>query len=331
MKNIRLIRDMIIALSCSSIIVASTLTNCSMVSEKVKKYFDENRIFDIQKVDKMLELWGGDERYVDSRLIPGTSQRNEIYNHFKNKKGQPIVVQYSPSLSDEDINQFNYCFDYFNKIFKVINSDYSFITEKTSDESCDIYVGYNNLHDSKVIAITKPIYNETHSSQIKQADIIFNTHLGREISKSYKRHCMMHELMHAMLGSDDVDESQSQTFSLYNYMDVAFMSSQVDACSEEHKESFVTLLPTDLSTFISLYGDDISIEKKLSYVDLLNSTLENCYEIFGYRQPYYEEDFEIPTRQNIEELENSECKELEMSLQIDYKKNEYYFDEEYSI
>lgn len=319
------IRNLMVALSCSSVLVAAILnaTSCE-VDQKVKKYFDENRVFDIEKVDEMLDYWGGDERYVDINYIPGTYMSNEIYNHFKNKKGQPITVQYSPIVPEEDKQQFNYCFNYLNDIFKVINPDYSFIVEDYTGNA-DIYVGYTALTNKEIIACTKPIYDKTHSSQIKSADILFNTELNMEISNSYKRLAMMHEMMHVMLGSEDVNEYQSQTFSLYNYMDVAFFSKMIDKQNENIKNSYVSLLPTDLSTFISLYGNAKTVEEKSTYVDLLNATLNSCASVCGEYQPYYEEDFSLPTKEQLKE-QQSESEQNQTSQKIYvYKEEELVF------
>ena len=74
----------------------------------------------------------------------------------------------------------------------------------------------------------------------------------------------------------------------------------------EEKNSFVSMLPTDVSTLISIYGDSSKIENRIAYIDLLQETLAKNKKVFDINysqfglnattieQAYYEEGFELP-------------------------------------
>ncbi|MBO5885072.1 MAG: hypothetical protein J6Q51_04675, partial [Clostridia bacterium] len=75
----------------------------------------------------------------------------------------------------------------------------------------------------------------------------------------------------------------------------------------EEKNSFVSMLPTDVSTLVALYGDSSTSENRKAYIDLLKEVLATNKKIFDIdysqfgslssrvtEQPYYEDGFVLP-------------------------------------
>ena len=297
------------AICVSTLIALTTFTGCTdeiyaESRKKAQEYFSQNQTFDIKKVDSMIDYWGGDSRYVKQSFNPNTYQYNKIYNHFKNKKGEPIVVHYSNSISIDQQVQFDYVFKYLNDVFEVVNPNYTFIAQSGTSSNCDIYIEFTDIDkvintNQEVLACTKVNYDSFNNSQISSAEIYCDKNI--DVSNSYKRLALVHEMMHVLYGSGDVNENLSQTFSIYNYGDVSYMSYVIDRSKNtELQESYVFMTPTDLSSLISLYGDNTKTENKLAYLELLNNTLTSCSEVFGPRQPYYEKGYNLPTQESIE-------------------------------
>lgn len=317
------------AICVSTLIALTSFTGCTESfkesQQKAQDYFSKNQTFDIEKVDSMIDYWGGDSRYVEQSFNTYTFQYNKIYNHFKNKNGEPIIVHYSDTFEPDQQVQFDYVFNYLNSVFEVINPNYTFIAQSGTKANCDIYIEFTDIKKlvnttEEVLACTMLKHDSFHNSQIASAEIYFDK--NATVSKSYKRLALMHEMMHVLYGSGDINEYASQTFSLYNYMDVAYMSRVLTSSSTELQDSFTFMMPTDLSTLISLYGDNTKDENKLAYLDLLNNTLNKCKEVFGNRQPYYEDGYSLPTKESIENTTSTQSFSYSPNLTNSYYKED---------
>ena len=308
-----------IAWGLTSLAVAGMLTSCNYMTDEALDYINANPIFAIEKVDEQLEYWGGDSRYVEQSYNKFLFKNNSIYDHFYVGE-RPAKVAYSAAISEAERENYNHVFEYLNSVFEVVNPKYKFeIVE--GKNNCDIYIDEDFVSDT-IGAYVNPKQDSLHTSQVESANIFMNTNI--EASDTYRRYMLLHEMMHVLFGSSDVDIYQSQTFSVYNYPDVSFMARKVEEarvveeieegkytgnCAFEttaEKNGFVQFLPTDLSTLIALYGDMSNPENVESYKVLLNEHLQQSYKLYGDYQPYYEKGFTIPTPSQSTELGGDE-------------------------
>lgn len=314
-----------------------------------------NDIFEKQKVSQDIVTFGGDERYIRQRtdiMDILSNNKMDYLTHLDTGSNGQIKVGYADSVNEINAKQFDYTFNHLNYLFDTINPDYHFVTGRFSAKDSDIFIDFQNLwyastsKNSVTCAITDLQYSNIHSSIIKGAKIHFNKNAN--LNSTALRYVMAHEMMHVLYGSYDVDEMESQTFSLYNYGDVQYVVGQISNAYEsvedykngkinnstqnygglvsivdengnvfnnsnypilsaDEKASFVSLLPTDVSTLIAIYGDSSTQENKKAYVELLKEVLTDNKRIFDIKfnpsnqnsdvkeQPYYEDDFELPT------------------------------------
>lgn len=310
-----------------------------------------NNIFEQNKIMKSIDYYGGDERYIDTNFNPlnvFTKQKTVYCNHLYTN-GEPIVIGYdATTISQEFASQFNYTFEHLNYLFSVINPKYKFVTGFYDKSKCDIYVDLKEINNTNktIGAYVERKFDVKNPAIIKSATIHFNKDLN--YGSPELRYYMLHEMMHVLYGSNDVDWTQSETFSLYNYCDVNYIVRQICCAYEsiedyknnnhncikghwidmsgehilensngftsfyplmtrEQKNSFISMLPTDVSTLISIYGDSSTVENRKKYVDLLQEILQLNKKIFDinysiynqpnltvHEQPYYKSDFEFP-------------------------------------
>lgn len=318
--------------------------------DKLNKFQQDesNDIFSKSKVVRSIDYYGGDYRYIQSNyniLTPFTIDKTVYCNHLYTD-GSPIIVGYDKNtVSAEEAKQFDYTFNHINKLFSVINPKYKFKTGFYDKSNCDIYVDFSKMPksaDGIVAAHVQRKFDLVNSNEIKSATIHFNEQV--EFGSPELRYYMLHEMMHVLYGSKDVDWQKSTTFSLYNYNDVNYVIKQISCAYEskeayengdfkyisglwssegyfgdliniggfkphypimsfEEKNSFVCLLPTDVSTLIAIYGDSTTRENREKYINLLREVLSVNQNIFDIKkdtaviatQPYYDDDFELPT------------------------------------
>lgn len=299
--------------------VAGMMTSCNYMTDEALDYINANPTFAIEKVDEQLEYWGGDSRYVEQSYNKFLFKDNTIYDHF-NVGERPARVAYSDVMTEQERENYNHVFEYLNSVFEVVNPKYKFeIVEGKGN--CDIYIDKDSVSED-IGAYVKPKQDSLHTSQVESANIFMNTNI--EASDTYRRYMLLHEMMHVLFGSPDVNIYQSKTFSVYNSPDVAFMARKVEEAkvveeieegkytgdcafqTTDEKNGFVQFLPTDLSTLIALYGDMTNPENVENYKVLLQDHLQQSYKIYGDFQPYYEKGFEIPTPSQSTELDGSE-------------------------
>ena len=331
------------------LMLAAVTFDVSIVNDLNEFQSDEsNDIFKQSKVVENIDYYGGDMRYIDTNfnLFNVFTKEKTVYCSHLYTDGKPIVVGYdAKTVSKEYATQFDYTFDHLNYLFNVINSDYKFVTGFYEKSKCDIYVDLKEINNDykKIGAYVERKFDIKNRAIIKSATIHFNKNL--KYGSPELRYYMLHEMMHVLYGSNDVDYRTSPTFSVYNYNDVSYMVRQICCAYEsledyknhlhncvgyhqegdcgsfinsryyyplmtrEQKNSFVSMLPTDVSTLISIYGDSSTIENRKKYLDLLEEVLNANKAIFDVNfgkykepanydnvseQPYFKEDFELP-------------------------------------
>ena len=349
----------IVAVALTSTLTLGSLTGCSNINSiKQFKLDPDNIVFEEDKVMNDIEYYGGDERYVDTRfsfINMFSNNAKDYCNHFDTgREDDSIIVGYDKSsVTEEQAKQFDYTFDHLNYLFSVINPEYKFETGFYDEKNCDIFVDFKKLNlkskdhmYSSVGAYIDREFDKVNRSVVKGAKIHFNNELN--FATPQLRYYMLHEMMHALYGSNDVDWEKSPTFSVYNYCDVDFIIRQISCAYEsiedykngtihslggnwttliqifdsngnavgrtflplmtlEEKNSFVSMLPTDVSTLVALYGDSSTSENRKAYIDLLKEVLATNKKIFDIdysqfgslssrvtEQPYYEDGFVLP-------------------------------------
>ena len=265
------------------------------------EYVNDNPTFLNTKVLEQLELWGGDIRYVDNnKNIYILKKENPLATHI-NVGNRPIKVGYDSNVSTEAKEQFDYTFKYFNELFEIINPNIKFETAYLDKDDCDIYVRISDTLEKNIGAQVEISYNKVNSSKVSNADVHYNKeYLGDNAKLKFY---LAHELMHVLYGSNDVNCEESETFSLYNYDNMAYIISRMNILAEfgptkDYINSFITLTPTDVSALIAIYGTP-SIENQVKYKTLLENTEKTCKRTFGLMN-YYKKGYKLPTTEELE-------------------------------
>ena len=318
---------------------------------------EENQIFEETKVKEDVDYYGGDQRYVDTKInifTPFTENKTKYCNHLDPEHNGPIIVGYDKStVSEATAEQFNHTFDHLNYLFNVINPNYKFETGYYDKDNCDIYVDFTKMNlssrDKMYSAVGAYVdwkFDTKNTSVLESATIHFNNSIN--FATPELRYYMLHEMMHVLYGSNDVNWEKSPTFSVYNYCDVDFIIRQISCAYEsiedykngtihsigghwktmfdivdskgnsigrpflplmtlEEKNSFVSMLPTDASTLVALYGDSSTTENRKAYIELLKEVLATNKKVFDIdysqfgetsrkvtEQPYYDDDYTLP-------------------------------------
>ncbi len=345
----RKLKGLLITSVVTASIVTSTIYSANTVAT-LNNYQQnpQNQIFEKEKIIQDISYFGGDIRYIDDNfnifnLL--TKNKTDYCNHLKAKNTEYIIGYDESTVTPEVAKQFDYVIEHINYLFSIINPNYKFKTGFYSQKDCDIYIDFRNIpklifdNDSENIgAYVNLKFNNQNKSQVESAKIHFNKNM--EFITPQLRYFLLHEMMHILYGSKDIDYTQSETFSIYNYNDINFIISQISWAFEsvedyknsvykpldpnivqlytsglkpflplltvEEKNSFVSLLPTDVSTLIAIYGDSSKIENKKAYINLLNEILEKNkkvfdidYSVYGENLPktsqyYYKDDFMLP-------------------------------------
>ena len=315
-KLLRGLKKSVIALTAGTMIAAPGLVYYGIQYDNVTDYENAHQIFEEEKVESGIKYFGGDIRYIDKTFNFFKLKDNQIYNHFNTGHNNRIVVGFSSELSFLQRQQFKYVINYYNDIFSVINPDYHLIVEeKTTIDKCDIFITSSN-YTGDLRAQTFNTYDSTNKSQITRSTIKVDEDA---MSTPMMRFVLAHELMHVFLGSPDVDWTESQTFSVYNYNDVSFMIDQIENAynseedvpsgfhivrpimSKKEQNSFVALTPVDIATFCALYADLDNEEVKQNCLKLIHETLDVWTKYFTDKQPYFEDYFVLPELDEEEE------------------------------
>lgn len=294
-------------LKSGAIIFITCLSSNAMLryygKAKNNDYLSENKIFEVGKVDNTLDFYGGDERYIERTLNMFTECDNTMYNHFNTGDNSCIKVGISNQFSQQEKDQINIFYNYLNDVFKVINPSYNFVVGDFSKAKSAIYI----CKESLPALIGAQCFVEKDffvNSCIEKANIHINQNLT--LSNQAFKIYLAHEMMHVLLGSDDINYKQSRTVSVYNYDDCAYMINQIENALEEEqsgvftvyptmtkeeKDTFVTYTPVDIATLVAVYGQNDSLENKKKYVELIKQTLDNCSKVYGDYQPYFDKSF----------------------------------------
>lgn len=280
-------------------------------------YNNSNYTYDVDNVDKYIDYYGGDSRYLNNSFNPHILGKNELYTHFSPKHDGPIKVVVSDKFDANYVKQIQLSFDHINQIFKTINPAYHFeVTTGNAEQESDIYIRYSTkLPENVGGRIMERKKDGNNTSRIVSSEIAINQNI--EISDAYKRYIVLHEMLHVLLGNYDINEQESETFSVFNYGDIGFMQRHINGArvegekyeggwytatlTQEQKDNFVSYTPVDVSTLISVYGDSTTKENRAKYIELLNQVYDNNVEVFGKYQPYYEAGFTLPTQKTTEQ------------------------------
>ena len=275
-------------------------------NNKVKDYIDKNTTFSKDNVESVLDFYGADTRYLTINPNLLGLGLDKIYNHIDLNGDDSITISYEDIVSYDKREQFQHTFDYLNNVFQVINPNIKFEVVELSKNDSDIYIQMKSMKDDIGMKVEWDV-DPINRSKVVGGVISVNKNL--EFSNTELRYYMLHEMFHILTGSEDINEKESPTFSIFNYEDVGFINYQIEnsfssaeekreaisggqfhhdfpVMSEEMKNSYVSFLPTDLGTMIALYGDSTIPENKQKYIAFLINTVDECKLIFG-NQPYF--------------------------------------------
>lgn len=274
-------------------------------TKKNSDYLADNQIFETSKINRNIDFYGGDERYVLQTLNALSFQKSPTYSHFNTKDNLHIKVGVSNQFSKEEKEQIQIYYDYLNDLFKTINPLYHFEVCDYSDK-CSISILKESL-PSNIGGQCRCKTDSVVTSRVKKVTISLNKNL-KPTNQALKIY-LAHEMMHTLLGSPDVDYTQSNTFSVYNYDDCAFMINQLEnavtkeptsgwhvrypVMTEQQKNTFISYTPVDVATLIAVYGKGGGTENQKKYVELLMQTLETCGKVYGDNQPFFEDSFDF--------------------------------------
>ena len=276
----------------------------STANAKVNEYAKAYPNYQKTEVERNLDFYGGDARYININKNLFSIGIDKLYTHLDNYGDGAIIIGYEDDISENYRKQFQYTFDYINDVFETVNPDVKLEVADVSKNDSDIFIELANLKNDVGMQVKWDV-DPINRSQIVGGIIKVNKNV--KLSDTQLRFYMLHEIYHILTGSNDVNEKESPTFSIFNYEDVGFINEMIEHAylskeekyaatdwsmdypimSEEDKKSFVTLLPTDLGTLIALYGDSSKEENKDSYIVLMLTTVDKCIEVFGKHQPYF--------------------------------------------
>ena len=267
--------------------------------------FTVNRI-ESNKVDEALEYYGGIKNYLGAGLFGP-------YKKFVTNDTKHIVIGHDKSVSDEMAVEFQYCYDYINNMFEIINPNYQFeVKNVNNSKDCDIYVSFSNFEktypdlNKTVVALTKNRYLKNFFTyyEVDHADIVFNTKY--EYNNTLMRITMMHEMMHAILLNLDLTYNKNNKYNHYtvpysvlSYIDMVHMQINLQypqgenyKRKDELKNRFVTYTPFDIAAFAARYGDYNDVQNKKDCTKLIINTYNICKEVFD-KQDFFIDSTEL--------------------------------------
>lgn len=279
---------------------------------KEDNYTNDNYdMWGLDKVEEIMDFFDGDDRYISQYFSMLTMKNNQLYNHFNAKNNSCIKIHISNEFSAEEKKQIGIFYDYLNNLFAKINPDYHFVVGNYTKNDADIVIKRSSLNNTYVGANCVWEKDSIVTSQIKKATITFNSDVS--VSNQSIKLYLAHEMMHALLGSSDVDYMKSETFSVYNYDDVSFMINQLEKAktkeeiesqtsgyfhtiypimTKEEKDSWIRYTPTDVTALIAIYGKDFENNKE-KYINILKETMDDCANVYGDKQPYFKDNFDF--------------------------------------
>lgn len=261
------------------------------------------------QINIALNYYGANSNYL------GKSFMSVGYRKFCPKDTKHIKVGYSSNITDEQLQQFNYYYDYLNSVFEIINPNYHFETGKSDKlNDCDIYVEFTPFSKmgkigDKIVAFVD--YKEAilDYNKIKKDIIYFDSE--KDFSKAELRFYMAHEMLHALTGNEDIGLGTDLPMTVFGYKSLNEIIYNVEnyrnyKSYEENKEiqdEFITYMPYDLSALISLYGNIKDEQNRNNCISLLKDTLKTCQEVLYDEGKYFEDEYILPDT-NIENEED---------------------------
>lgn len=307
------------AILASGILVAANLKNkVDERNDKIVEYIDNNTLFAASKVDKYLDFFGADQRYV---LLAGRNLDPEgIYSHFTTEDNSHIKIHISDDFNQTEREHIQIYFDYLNSVFDVINPDYHFVVGDYSKKESQIQLTKATMPKVETGTVgAQTIWHQDEDLYFLSgsSEIQFNNNYDFTNNVQLFKLILAHEMMHVLFQSWDINEEESETFSVYNWGDCDYMASIIKnalpkiplsyagpnytVLNEEEKNSFITYTPVDIATLCALYGED---GREADYIKYIKYTLDvniRIYDFFSYQlnfkykydQPYFEEDFDF--------------------------------------
>ncbi len=251
------------------------------------------------KVNIALDYYGGSEEYLGKGIFGP-------YLKFKTLDTKHIKIGIDSSVSSSTAQQFNYCFDYINDIFKVINPNYHFdIINVNSKDECNIYVRvadfneeFSEFSKNTVAATTgrNPLTFISYYS-MGSAEIIYNEAYTND--PICERFTMCHEMMHAILENHDLTYNENELinhhsapYSVLSYEHSTNMMKNLkyfnkyddEKKNQEILDKFITFTPFDIAAFAARYGNFKDEANRKACTQLIVDTYKACYEIFGNKK-----------------------------------------------
>ncbi len=254
---------------------------------------------DTPRIEYSLKYYGGNSDYL------GKDMFDYGYRKFSPLDTKNIKVGLSNNVTDSQKQQFEYFYNYLNKVFNVVNPNYHFNLCDVSDPSkCDVFIDFksfkgNDACPKNAAAVT---YNQDYLldlHKINKSTIYFNSDM--DLSDVQLRFFLAHEMMHTLTGSKDVGMGTNLPATLFGYdcsnrvVDYISTYHEYDAeFNQKVKDEFISYMPYDLSAIISLYGNIKDETNKNNCTELLHKTLELCKKIYGDEVDYYPEGYVLP-------------------------------------
>ncbi len=287
--------------------ILTTFVGFSMLvgSNMVVKY--TNNKAKNKAINTALDYYGGASKYLGKGLFG-------IYNRFKTEDTRHIIVGYDKSVDENIAKQLDYCIDYINKMFSVINPNYHFETKFVNSKKecnilidvCDLVKEYNR--EDNIAAIT-------HNRSTSNAFFDYYDYCNARISFNDKyinepvglRYTMLHELEHVLLVNYDLEYDHSNLshnkvpYSLLSYQHInniianKRLKYEYDSggkSQEEIIDECFGYTPFDLAAFVANYGDFESVENKIACTKLIVDTYKEFKNTFGDRK-YFLDDTDL--------------------------------------
>lgn len=253
------------------------------------------------QVDKAVDFYGGADVYFGKSIFGP-------YVEFKTSDTKNIKFGVDKSTDEKTKQQLNFCIDYINSVFDVINPNYHLNTvDVDNNKDCDIYFSVSNfaIDYPNILSNTMAITKNRKSDNIfdlynyKHADIYYNT---KYLENAYIRCTMLHEIvMHCLLGNNDLSYDETQQYHHYNvpfsvlsykhstnmiltlkYYELYNKGEKKDKEYLEYLQNeFTTIAPFDVIALASRYGNLNDERNKKDCVKLIIDTYRKCYEVFG--------------------------------------------------
>lgn len=252
-----------------------------------------------EKINLALDFYGGADRYLNDYFW-GTYIKFAPYNT------KDIKVGVDSSVPEKTKKEIVYCVDYINDMFAVINPNYHFkVIDANTIKNCNIYVSFDNLAErfdssfaiARAVTTNVELRNIFNCIDYAKAEIVFNSKMNKE--SCYDRMTFLHEMMHALLLTDDLQYGWAEKYTQYsvpfslmsysNYEQITVTLDRYNKYEDENlnkqvKDTFVGYTPFDLAAFASRYGDIENEQNRIDCTNLIIDAYQKYKEVFGEKK-----------------------------------------------